>query len=187
MPLPVTDLVEPRELAGQLGQENLVLIDTRDREVFQRSHLPGAVNIQDIFYYLCLPENGGLAALQAHFTDLFSQAGIRPTDRVIVYERPLDNGYGKSCRGWLSFNTWGMPTWPFCTAASGLDQRRPAAHGRGRNPSTGRSLRTGAINARAYHRFGRNARGLGLPQHAPSSTAAITPNGWGRIHSPLRL
>jgi thiosulfate/3-mercaptopyruvate sulfurtransferase len=98
---PRTDLIEPGELAGQLSQENLVLIDTRDREVFQRSHLPGAVNIQDIFYYLCLPENGGLPALQAHFTTLFSQAGIRPTDRVIVYEDALDNGYGKSCRGWL--------------------------------------------------------------------------------------
>jgi thiosulfate/3-mercaptopyruvate sulfurtransferase len=98
---PQADLVEPGELAALLGQPNLVLIDTRDREVYARSHLPGAVNIQDIFYYLCLPENGGLPAMREHFSRLFGQAGIRPSDRVIVYEDALDNGYGKSCRGWL--------------------------------------------------------------------------------------
>ncbi len=106
-PSPHADLIEPRALAAQLGQENLVLIDTRDRDMYQRSHLPGAISMQDIFYYLCLPENGGLPAMRAHFTGLFGQAGIRHGDRVVVYEDALDNGYGKSCRGWLFLNYLG--------------------------------------------------------------------------------
>jgi thiosulfate/3-mercaptopyruvate sulfurtransferase len=94
-------LLEPLDLASDLGKENLVLIDSRDEAAYLQNHLPGAVSIQDIFYYLCLPENGGLVGLQDHFVTLFSKAGIRPTDRVVVYEEAHDNGYGKSCRGWL--------------------------------------------------------------------------------------
>ena len=101
LPTPFAGLVEPAALAEELGNENLVIVDTRDESAYAAGHLPGAINIQDIFYYLCLPQNGGLAGMRTHFARLFSQAGIRPTDRVVLYEDAQDNGYGKSCRGWL--------------------------------------------------------------------------------------
>jgi thiosulfate/3-mercaptopyruvate sulfurtransferase len=94
-------LIEPVDLLPLLGSENLVLLDTRDASAFNRGHLPGAFSCEDVFYYLCLPENGGLPGLQAFFTQLFSEAGIRPDSRVVVYEHAMDNGYGRSCRGWL--------------------------------------------------------------------------------------
>jgi thiosulfate/3-mercaptopyruvate sulfurtransferase len=102
-------LVEADELAGWLEKEDVLLIDTRDTAVYMQSHLPGAYNIQDIFYYLCTPENGGLPGLVAHFTPLFAQAGIRPGQPVVIYEDAMDNGYGKSCRGWLMLKYLGHP------------------------------------------------------------------------------
>jgi thiosulfate/3-mercaptopyruvate sulfurtransferase len=102
-------LVEPSELVQELGQEDLVILDTRDQSVYNEGHLPGAVSVQEIFYYLCLPENGGLPGMRAHFARLFSQAGIRPTDRVVTYEDAQDNGYGKSCRGWMLLQYLGHP------------------------------------------------------------------------------
>ena len=95
------ELIEAHELQSIYHLSSVVLIDARDSVAYNHGHIPGAVSIQDIFYYICLPDNGGLPALREHFTRLFSAAGIRPDDRVIVYEDAQDNGYGKSCRGWL--------------------------------------------------------------------------------------
>jgi thiosulfate/3-mercaptopyruvate sulfurtransferase len=98
---PPNGLIEPTELETLLNCEDLVIIDTRDESVYHRGHIPRAISLEDIFYYLCLPENGGLAGMRAFFTEQFSEAGIRSTDRIVVYEDALDNGYGKSCRGWM--------------------------------------------------------------------------------------
>ena len=103
----VDPLVEADELIEWMKQEDVVLIDTRDSALYQASHLPGAFNIQDIFYYLCTAENGGLPGLAAHFAPLFGQAGIRPGQPVVIYEDAMDNGYGKSCRGWMMLNYLG--------------------------------------------------------------------------------
>jgi thiosulfate/3-mercaptopyruvate sulfurtransferase len=100
-PSAMPSLIEPAELASLLGQEDLVILDTRDASAYKRAHLPGAFSCEDVFYYLCLPENGGLPGLQEFFTKMFSEAGIRPDSRVVVYEHAMDNGYGRSCRGWM--------------------------------------------------------------------------------------
>jgi thiosulfate/3-mercaptopyruvate sulfurtransferase len=105
----VDPLVEADELIEWMKKEDVILIDTRDSAAYQSSHLPGAFNIQDIFYYLCTSENGGLPGLAAHFTPLFRQAGIRPGQPVVIYEDAMDNGYGKSCRGWMMLNYLGHP------------------------------------------------------------------------------
>ncbi len=94
-------LIEPAELAGLLGQDHLVIIDTRDVSQYRRAHLPGAVSCEDIFYYLCMPENGGLTGMQEFFKTLFSEAGVQPDSRVVIYEQAMDNGYGRSCRGYM--------------------------------------------------------------------------------------
>lgn len=94
-------LIESEELNDILRQDNLLIIDTRDADVYERGHIPGAVNISDIFYYLCRSDNGGYPAMVAHFEKLFAQVGLRSEDRVVVYEDAMDNGYGQSCRGWF--------------------------------------------------------------------------------------
>lgn len=39
--------------------------------------------------------------MEKHFSELFSNAGISGNERVIVYEDAMDNGYGRSCRGYF--------------------------------------------------------------------------------------
>ena len=100
-------LFEADELYASLGQENLLIIDTRDEAVYSKGHIPGAVNISDIFHYLCLSENGGYPAMVQHFEILLKSTGLRKNDRVVVYEDAMDNGYGQACRGWFLLNYLG--------------------------------------------------------------------------------
>lgn len=102
-------LIEIEELKGMLGQKDVVILDTRDEESYLRGHIPGAVNVHEIFTYLALSENGGYAAMCQAFEKIFSRAGIKAGDQVIVYEDAMDNGYGQSCRGLFLLNYMGHP------------------------------------------------------------------------------
>lgn len=44
-------LISPAEL-GAMPQDDIVIIDTRAPEAFAAGHIPGAVNLHDIFTYL---------------------------------------------------------------------------------------------------------------------------------------
>lgn len=102
-------LIEAEELHEVIQHDGMTVIDTRDPLVFQKGHLPGAINIPDIFTYLCLTENGGYEAMLRNFSTLFGKAGIRRDDHVVIYEDAMDNGYGQSCRGWFLFNLLSHP------------------------------------------------------------------------------
>ena len=45
-------LVTPAELADLMKSEKLVIIDTRAPDAYGTGHIPGAVNVHDIFTYL---------------------------------------------------------------------------------------------------------------------------------------
>ncbi len=92
-------LTEINELADILYSNNLVIIDTREPDEYKLAHIPGSINIYDIFKYLSTEETGGYPTLIKHFAELFGQAGIDGNERVVVYEDAMDNGYGRSCRG----------------------------------------------------------------------------------------
>lgn len=92
-------LIETNELLELLNHENLVIIDTREPEDYIISHIPGAINLYDIFTYLATKENGGYEAMRNRFAALFRAIGINDTKKVVVYEDAMDNGYGRSCRG----------------------------------------------------------------------------------------
>ncbi|MDH7603846.1 MAG: sulfurtransferase [Melioribacter sp.] len=94
-------LIEVEELFEILGSKDLVIIDTREPEDYLVDHIPGAINIYEIFTYLSTKENGGYDAMRKKFTELFGKAGIDGSERVIVYEDAMDNGYGRSCRGYF--------------------------------------------------------------------------------------
>jgi thiosulfate/3-mercaptopyruvate sulfurtransferase len=87
------------ELAGLLYRDNIVIIDTREPEDYIVEHIPGAINIYEIFTYLSTNENGGYGAMRIKFAELFGKAGIGADTKVIFYEDAMDNGYGRSCRG----------------------------------------------------------------------------------------
>lgn len=92
-------LIETNELKELLNNEDIILIDTREPEDYEIEHIPGAINIYDIFTYLAVNETNGYEALAQHFTKKFSEAGITQNKRVVIYEDAMDNGYGRSCRG----------------------------------------------------------------------------------------
>ncbi len=100
-------LIEAQELhaLNQAGQ--VFIVDTRDPLVYLEGHIPNAVNIRDIFSYLCTRGSGGYPALVQHFAKALGAAGLKPTDHVVIYEDAMDNGYGQSCRGWFILNYLG--------------------------------------------------------------------------------
>lgn len=94
-------LVEVSELTETLNDSNVIIIDTREPEDYIIAHIPGAINVYEIFSYLATIENGGYSALIKNFQEIFGSAGISGDEKVIIYEDAMDNGYGRSCRGWF--------------------------------------------------------------------------------------
>jgi thiosulfate/3-mercaptopyruvate sulfurtransferase len=100
-------LTSCEELNTLLGRGDVVIVDTREPDEYNKAHIPGAVNIDDIFNYLALKATGGYPALVRTFTEIFSEAGITRDKRVVLYEDAMSNGYGKSCRGLFICNYLG--------------------------------------------------------------------------------
>jgi len=85
-----------------INNQDVVFIDIRDKEDFEKGHIPGATNIPEIFYFLSTSTDDGLDELKSVYTELFSKAGLSSDKMVIIYEDNLNTRYGASCRGfWL--------------------------------------------------------------------------------------
>ncbi|MFH1076381.1 MAG: sulfurtransferase [Pseudomonadota bacterium] len=95
-------LYTPSEVAAFMEKGNVVLIDIRNPEHYIKAHIPGAVNIPEIFSCLAETTPSGLNAMHKKFQKIFSKAGVSYDKKAIVYEDRLDSQYGGSCRGcWL--------------------------------------------------------------------------------------
>ncbi|MBE9190410.1 sulfurtransferase [Gloeocapsopsis crepidinum LEGE 06123] len=105
----VKPLISPSELAS-LSQESVVVIDTRVAEEYAVSHIPGAVNLREMFTYLATSTPEGLAELRSQFVELLSAVGICGTERIVIYEDALNTGYGQSCRGYFLLKYFGCPS-----------------------------------------------------------------------------
>ncbi len=123
-PSPV--LISPADLQTLMATEPTVLIDTRDGDTYAAGHLPGAVNMREIFTFLATSTAEGLEALKTSFMQHFGAAGLSGAETAVFYEDALNTGYGQSCRGyylltWLGYPkvkvlAGGFPAW---TAAGG--------------------------------------------------------------------
>ncbi len=102
-------LISVSELADLIDKKTVAIIDSRHPDEYQEDHIPGAINIYDIFSYISTKENGGYEALQREFADLFGAAGLCGRERVVVYEDNMDSGYGRSCRGYYLLKYLGHP------------------------------------------------------------------------------
>jgi thiosulfate/3-mercaptopyruvate sulfurtransferase len=103
-------LTTPEALAARIKSgEHMVLLDTRTPEEYAAGHIPGAVNIRDIFTYLATSTAEGLKSLASTFAELFGAAGISGGEKVVIYEAAMDTGYGQSCRGWFLLKYLGHP------------------------------------------------------------------------------
>lgn len=97
------------EAKALLEAGEAVLVDIRDAETYARDHIPGAVNVPDVFFYLSESTPAGLAALQQTFVEQFGAAGLDGDKIAILYEDALNNRYGGSCRGWYLLKYLGYP------------------------------------------------------------------------------
>jgi thiosulfate/3-mercaptopyruvate sulfurtransferase len=97
----------PSEANEKLGNGEAILVDVRDAEDYAKGHIPGAVNIPEMFTTLSMTTLEGLQELQDIFVPLFRNAGIRNDQTVIVYEESLNTRYGGSCRGYFQLSLLG--------------------------------------------------------------------------------
>jgi thiosulfate/3-mercaptopyruvate sulfurtransferase len=102
-------LISPVELSALIGSEPLVIIDTRDADTYAAGHIPGAVNLREIFTFLATSTAEGLQQLQSTFAQHFGAAGLSGKETAVFYEDALNSGYGQSCRGYYLLTWLGYP------------------------------------------------------------------------------
>jgi len=89
--------------------EPMVVIDTRDPGAYDAGHIPGAVNLRDIFTYLATSDHDGLETMQHKFAEAFGAAGLSGKETAVVYEQAMNTGFGQSCRGYFILQYLGYP------------------------------------------------------------------------------
>lgn len=102
-------LVSPEQLSRMIGAEPVVIIDTRDADTYAAGHLPGAVNMREIFTFLATSTAEGLTALKSTFAEHFGAVGLSGAETAVFYEDALNSGYGQSCRGYYLLTWLGYP------------------------------------------------------------------------------
>ena len=102
-------LISPAELDALAKTEPVVVIDTRDAETYAAGHIPGAVNLREIFTFLATSTAEGLAELKGTFAQHFGAVGLSGTETAVFYEDALNSGYGQSCRGYYLLTWLGYP------------------------------------------------------------------------------
>ena len=89
-------LISAKELAAVGASEPIVIIDTRNPAAFAAGHIPGAVNIHEIFTYLATSTPEGIAELKTTFAASFGAAGLSGEETAVVYEQSMNSGFGMS-------------------------------------------------------------------------------------------
>ncbi|MBC7717070.1 MAG: sulfurtransferase [Pseudorhodobacter sp.] len=102
-------LISPTELQTLMSATPTVVIDTRDADTYAAGHIPGAINMREIFTYLATSTAEGLEALKTTFAAAFGAAGLSGAETAIFYEDALNSGYGQSCRGYYLLTWLGYP------------------------------------------------------------------------------
>lgn len=102
-------LIDACELDALMKSGPVVVIDTRDPEEFAKGHIPGAVNVREIFSYLATSTPEGTEAMAGMFAGLLGDAGLSGEEHAVIYEDAMNNGYGQSCRGYFLLKYLGYP------------------------------------------------------------------------------
>jgi thiosulfate/3-mercaptopyruvate sulfurtransferase len=102
-------LIAPAELVALMNSEPCVVIDTRDADTYAAGHIPGAVNLREIFTFLATSSAEGIAELKATFMQHFGAAGLSGAETAVFYEDAMNSGYGQSCRGYYLLTWLGYP------------------------------------------------------------------------------
>ncbi len=96
--------------ADQLNaMDNVVIIDTRAPEAYAAGHIPGAVNLHEIFTFLATSDAKGIAEMTETFASAFGAAGLSGAETAVIYEGSMNTGFGQSCRGFFLLDFLGYP------------------------------------------------------------------------------
>ncbi|MBP2150268.1 sulfurtransferase [Xanthobacter autotrophicus DSM 597] len=104
-----TILISPSDLSTLILSEPTVVIDTRDPASYAAGHIPGAVNLHEIFTFLATSTPEGYAELRDKFADAFGKAGLSGKETAVIYEQSMNSGFGQSCRGYFLLTFLGYP------------------------------------------------------------------------------
>lgn len=88
-------LIEPEQLAAELGQPGRVIVDLCKPEVYAAGHIPGAVSLAFPSIVRVQAPVMGLLPDEAKLSAVLSGLGITPNTHVIAYD---DEGGGKASR-----------------------------------------------------------------------------------------
>lgn len=102
-------LVSPSQLQQMTNALPTVIIDTRSPDAYAAGHIPGAVNLHDIFTFLATSSKEGLEELRSKFADAFGAAGLSGEEVAVIYEDSMNTGFGQSCRGYFLLEFLGYP------------------------------------------------------------------------------
>ena len=102
-------LISAAELAELMRSEQVVLVDTRDAAHFSEAHIPGAVNMREVFTYLAMSTPAGEAQLVAKFAEAFGAAGLSGAETAVIYEQSMNTGFAQACRGYVLLRHLGYP------------------------------------------------------------------------------
>jgi len=103
-------LIDPADLWQHMqDNDDVVVIDTRDPDSYAAGHVPGAVNIHDIFTYLSTSTPEGIHELNEKFSHMFGDAGLSGKEHAVIYEQSMNTGFGQSCRGYYLLKYLGYP------------------------------------------------------------------------------
>ncbi|MEA2801728.1 MAG: thiosulfate/3-mercaptopyruvate sulfurtransferase [Rhodospirillaceae bacterium] len=102
-------LISAADLVPMMEAEPTVIIDTRSPDAYAAGHIPGAVNVHEIFTYLATSTPEGIEELKSKFADAFGKAGLSGADTAVIYEQSMNSGFGQSCRGYFLLSMLGYP------------------------------------------------------------------------------
>lgn len=102
-------LMTPAELEPMLGKPDIVVIDARGPDAYAAGHIPGAVNVHDIFSYLAMSTPEGMGELKGKFAEIFGKVGLSGAETAVIYEGSMNTGFGMSCRGYFLLKFLGYP------------------------------------------------------------------------------
>lgn len=73
-------LISAKDL-DSMSVGDVVIIDTRNPDAYAAGHIPGAVNLHEIFTFLATSTPDGIAELKAKFADSFGKPACRAKRR----------------------------------------------------------------------------------------------------------
>lgn len=79
-------LISTADLAKQIGNQNLVLIDARSFKEYSQGHIPGAVNLDLFAYHWIDTSQQGLEIFNEQTKRILSFVGVSSAKKVVFYD-----------------------------------------------------------------------------------------------------